>query len=94
MVAYYDSVIDDPVTYQATIQTFFFLTSIAMVTEDTLCIHLSSKIGILALFGSSVAWLELLLERKFYNDFNENCSQNRLYRNAARRDIQLGEGIF
>lgn len=51
MVAYYDSVIDDPVTYQATIQTFFFLTSIAMVTEDILCIHLSSKIGILAFFG-------------------------------------------
>lgn len=51
MVAYYDSVIDDPITYQATIQTFFFLTSLAMVTEDLMCIHLNSRISILANFG-------------------------------------------
>lgn len=38
MVAYYDSVIDDSITYQATIQTFFFLTSLAMVIEDLMCI--------------------------------------------------------
>ena len=93
MVAYYDSVIDDPVTYQATIQTFFFLTSIAMVTEDILCIHLVFKNRHPRPFrnhrlpGWNFCWNE-----NFTTDFNENRSQNRLHRNAARRDIQLGEG--
>lgn len=51
MVAYYDSVINDPITYQATIQTFFFSTSIAMVIEDLACIHPSFQIMKLAFFG-------------------------------------------
>lgn len=51
MVAYYDSVIDDPTTYQATIQTFFFFTSIAMVAEDVACIHPSFYIAKLSFFG-------------------------------------------
>lgn len=51
MVAYYDSVIDDPITYQATIQAFFLLASAAVIIEDLLCIHFSPRIGLLTIFA-------------------------------------------
>lgn len=51
MVAYYNSVLDDAVTYQATIQMYFFLTSIVMVVEDLTCIHVNLKIGMLIGFS-------------------------------------------
>ena len=51
MVAYYDSVIDDPETYQATIQAFFFLASAAVIIEDLLCIHFTKTIGLLTMFA-------------------------------------------
>lgn len=44
-------VIDDPITYQATIQNFFLLASSAVITEDLLCIHFSPRIRFLTVFA-------------------------------------------
>lgn len=49
MVAYYDSIIDDPIEYQATIQTFFFITSINLLINDFLCVKITSQLSLLAL---------------------------------------------
>lgn len=51
MVAYYDSVIDDPENYQATIQAFFFLALAAVIIKDLLCIHFTKTVGLLTMFA-------------------------------------------
>lgn len=43
MVAYYDSVVDDPLTYQSTIQTYFMLTSLNNLFNNFLCGNVSAK---------------------------------------------------
>lgn len=50
MVAYYNSVIDDSITYQATIQTYFFITSIVILINDLMYTKFTVKLA-----GLSVA---------------------------------------
>ena len=51
MVAYYDSVIDEPIIYQATIQTFFFLTSIVLLINDFLCTKFTADLVPISAFS-------------------------------------------
>lgn len=44
MVAYYDSVIDEPLTYQATIQTYFMLTTLSNIFNNFLCGNVTAKL--------------------------------------------------
>lgn len=49
MVAYYDSVIDDPITYQATIQTYFFLTSIILLVNDLIYTQFTNRLSLFSI---------------------------------------------